>query len=225
MRIALIQCSHEPDVLSAVLRAGMTPVECPANDTLLDMDGYILAGAGSADYSVLITAALQGKPVLGLGAGAGVLLETGLIPGLENNKPAVQLSSHLQTAAHLRVSDQYQRNAFTRHLTPTTVLPITSTDINLGFAMSPVLLQEIEEQGLNVFQYCNEAGVVVGDAPVNIAAMSNKAGNVMAVLPSLVCEAFSDAVFKSMHDYLKKGVFNQVAPLHYYPRRVPPQGS
>lgn len=216
MRIALIQASHNPDLTSALARAGLIAVEGEA-------DGYIITTAPT-DQSLIIEAALQGKPILGMGDGVAFLLESGLIPGLENNKPAITLAepaSAQATWVHLRLSPLYQRNAFTRHLSPTAILHVPVANANARFVMSEVLLQEIEEQGLNIFQYSNEAGVLTKD----IAALANKAGNVMAALPQLASSEACDPLFKSMHDYIKKGVFNPVAPLHYYPRRVPPKHS
>jgi phosphoribosylformylglycinamidine (FGAM) synthase-like amidotransferase family enzyme len=210
MRIAVIQASHNPDVVSALERAGMMAVEGEA-------DGYIITAAPT-DQQFIIEAAAQGKPILGMGEGVSFLLETGLIPGLENNKPAITLTEPApaqETWVHLRLPHLYQRNAFTRHLSPDTVLHLPVANSKTRFVMSAVLLQEIEEQGLNIFHYCDEAGVSTND----IAALANKAGNVMAVLPQLASSEMSDPIFKSMHDYIKKGVFNPVNPLHYYPRK------
>lgn len=212
MRIAVIHCSHQPDLHAAILRAGMTPVEPGASDAWLDFDGYVLAGDDSAAHEALIAATETGKPVLGLGEGAGVLLALGLVPGLENHKVGITLtppSPFLSTS--LQLAPNYQRNAYTRYIKPGLTLTLAPSHVLPSFKMSPVLLQEIEEQGLNVFQ--------TTDAPHQNVAMSNKAGNVMAVLPTLVWDEQADLLLKSMHDTIKKGVFNPVAPLHYYPRR------
>ncbi len=52
----------------------------------------------------------------------------------------------------------------------------------------------------------------------NIAAISNKAGNVMAMMPHPERTTNGDAIFQSMRDYIAEGHMNKCRPLHYYPR-------
>lgn len=220
MRIAVIQCSQQPDLLSAIARFGMIAIQPGPQDAWQDFDGYVLAGADPMANDALVAATEAGKPVLGFGEGAAVLLGLGLVPGLENNKVAITLSPTSEArGASMRLSRDYQRNAYTRYVQQALVHTLPAPVPLPAFMMSPVLLQEIQEQGLDVFQYCDEQGVVLGEAPFNIAAIANKAGNVMAVLPHLAWHENDDLLLKSMHDYLKKGVFNPVSPLNYYPRR------
>ena len=53
----------------------------------------------------------------------------------------------------------------------------------------------------------------------NIAAISNKAGNVMAMMPHPERTINGDAIFHSMRDYIAEGRIEQTVPLYYYPRR------
>src|SRR3990167_2705379 len=223
MKIAIVQfpgsnCERETEL--AVKRAGMEPVAFLWNESrarIAAMDVYVLVGGFSYEdrSRAGIIAALDpvmrelkqqselGKPVLGICNGAQVLVETGLVPGLEHNRVGMVLAENKRMAhgkilgtgfynawVHMRVSDTYQRNAFTRHLTPRDLLHIPVAHGEGRFVMSAALLDEIKTQGLNVFQYCDAAGRVIDTFPVNpngsmdnIAAISNKAGNVMAMMP------------------------------------------
>lgn len=260
MKIAIVQfpgSNCERETILAVKRAGMEPVEFLWNEPsekLREMDGYIIVGGFSYEdrSRAGIIAALdpvmleikaqseKGKPVLGICNGAQILVETGLVPGLENNKTAMVLTENKRVAngkilgtgyynawVHLRLSKQYQRNAFTRHLKPEDTLYVPIAHGEGRFVMSDALLQEIEQQGLNVLQYCNAQGEVIDSFPVNpngslhnIAAISNKAGNVMAIMPHPERTVNGDPLFLSMRDYIAEGRVESVTPLNYYPRRA-----
>lgn len=262
MQIAIVQfpgSNCERETILAVKRAGMQPLEFLWNeslDKLRDMDGYIIVGGFSYEdrSRAGIIAALdpvmqeiaaqsaKGKPVLDICNGAQVLVETGLVPGLENNKIAMALTENKRVAngkilgtgyynawVHMRLSDQYQRNAFTRHLTPKDKLYVPVAHGEGRFVMTEALLNEIENQGLNVFQYCDEQGNIIDSFPINpngslknIAAISNKAGNVMAMMPHPERTHLGDTIFKSMHDYIAEGRVENTTPLDYYPRRITP---
>ena len=120
-----------------------------------------------------------GKPILGICNGAQILVETGLVPGLENNKVGMVLTENKRVAngkilgtgyynawVHMRLGDEYQRNAFTRHLTPKHILHIPIAHGEGRFVMTPALLQEVKIQGLNVFQYCDAQGQIIDHFPV-----------------------------------------------------------
>ncbi|TAK73051.1 MAG: phosphoribosylformylglycinamidine synthase I [Gammaproteobacteria bacterium] len=260
MRIAIIQfpgSNCERETMLAVRRAGMEPVEFLWNepkDKLREMDGYVIVGGFSYEdrSRAGIIAALdpvmqevkaqseKGKPVLGICNGAQILVETGLVPGLENHKLAMVLTEnkrvvdgkilgtgYYNTWINMRLADGYQRNAFTRHLTPKDILHVPIAHGEGRFVMTEALLQEIENQGLNVFQYCDASGDIIDRFPINpngsmrnIAAISNKAGNVMAIMPHPERTLNGDPIFQSMRDYIAAGRVEQAIPLYYYPRRT-----
>lgn len=260
MRIGIVQfpgSNCERETTLAVKRADMEPVEFLWNEShekLRALDGYIIVGGFSyedrsragiiaAMDPVMKEIMLQseaGKPVLGICNGAQILVETGLVPGLENNKPGMVLTEN-RRAVHgkiigtgfynawvtLKLSANYQRNAFTRHVTKKDLLHVPVAHGEGRFVMSDALLQEIQAQGLNVFQYCDENGVIDPHFPINpngsidnIAAISNKAGNVMAMMPHPERTSNGDAIFRSMRDYIVDGRKEVTVPLAYYPRRV-----
>jgi phosphoribosylformylglycinamidine synthase subunit PurQ / glutaminase len=260
MRIAIVQfpgSNCERETMMAVKRAGMEPVEFLWNESrekLRELDGYIIVGGFSYEdrSRAGIIAALdpvmqelraqseKGKPILGLCNGAQILVETGLVPGLENNKLAMVLTDNKRIAhdkilgtgyyntwVHLRLSDQYQRNAFTLHLTPQQIMRVPIAHAEGRFVMSDALLQEVVHQGLNVFQYCDEKGEIINHFPINpngsmgnIAAISNKKGNVLAMMPHPERTTAGDPIFRSMRDYIAEGNEEATVPLYYYPRRL-----
>jgi phosphoribosylformylglycinamidine synthase len=262
MRIAVIQfpgSNCERETMLAIKRAGMEPVEFLWNESkekLSDMSGFVIVGGFSYEdrSRAGIIAALdpvmqeikaqaeKGKPVLGICNGAQISVETGLVPGLENNKLAMALTENKRVAhgkilgtgyynawVHMRLSDQYQRNAFTRHLSPKDILRVPIAHGEGRFVMTDALLEEIKSQGLNIFQYCDATGNVIDSFPINpngsmnnIAAISNKAGNVLAMMPHPERTTNGDAIFLSMRDYITSGHTEQVIPLSYYPRRITP---
>lgn len=258
MRIGIVQfpgSNCERETMQAVRRAGMEPIEFLWNEPrekLHTFAGFIIVGGFSYEdrSRAGVIAALDpvmqeinaqaelGKPVLGICNGAQILVETGLVPGLENNKVGMVLTDNKRIAhgkilgtgyynawVHMRLTDHYQRNAFTRHLTPKHILHVPIAHAEGRFVMSPALLHEIQIHGLNVFQYCDEKGLIDDHFPINpngsidnIAAISNKRGNVMALMPHPERTMNGDALFSSMREYIQENRYQSVTPLSYYPR-------
>ena len=216
MQVAIIQSSTAPDaaqLMLAVSRAGMKPILCFSTAALIHFDGYILLDAPlQSDF--LRQECAQGKPILGILKGAEFLVEHGYVPGLENDKPAILLKNNIISSSFLRASDTYQYNAFTRCLTKKDIFSVAKL-VEKNFVIPPALLTEMQENGLNAFHFCDEKGVLESA----IAAVSNKAGNVLAMLAELEFSEKSDVIFLAMREAILAGPSLPTMPLHYYPRK------
>jgi phosphoribosylformylglycinamidine synthase len=230
-------CERETSL--AVQRAGMRPVEFLWNEApskLQELDAYILVGGFSYEdrSRAGIIAAMdplmeelkiqseQGKPILGICNGAQILVEAGLVPGLKNNQLGMALTENKRVCdgkilgtgfynswIYMRPNAMLTPNAFTRHLSKDSVLSVPIAHAEGRFVMPIELLEEIEAEGLSVFQYCDEKGNVTHDFPINpngsvhnIAAVMNKAGTVMAMMPHPERTLAGDPIFLSIKDYL-----------------------
>lgn len=244
----------ERETMLAVQRVGMTPVEFLWNDSLeklREMDGYVIVGGFSYEdrSRAGIIAALdpimqeikrqseQGKPILGICNGAQILVETGLVPGLKNYQIGMALTENKRIQdgkilgtgfynswIHMRIGDKIRKNAFTRYLSKDSVLTIPAAHAEGRFVMPIELLKELEEEGLNAFQYCDEQGRVIDNFPINpngsllnMAAVINKAGNVMAMMPHPERAIEGDPIFRSMKDYINDRIPFENQTLSYQP--------
>ncbi len=178
---------------------------------LSQFDAYIIPGGFSYQdrvragalpaklpvMGVLTTAALQGKPILGICNGCQILVESGLVPDLNQQQ-------HIQVALAPNQSQgkdmgficdwvylkaRYpKRNLFTRYIDSEEVLPIAINHGEGRFVYSEETALRLSE--LAQFQYVNELGEGVASYPVNpngsmgnIAGLSNVSGNVFAMMP------------------------------------------
>ncbi|ARB92931.1 phosphoribosylformylglycinamidine synthase I [Legionella longbeachae] len=208
-------------------------------EKLRHLHGYILVGGFSYEdrsragiiaaldpvIQEIKTQSEQGKPVLGICNGAQILVESGLVPALEGERHDVPMAltenkrimnhkiigtGFYNAWVHMRLSDKHQHNAFTRHLSSKDLIHLPIAHAQGRFLMPDSLLNQIEEQGLNLFQYCNAEGAIIDNFPINpngsagnIAAITNRAGNVMAMMPHPERTVNGDPIFTSMRDYIK----------------------
>ena len=261
MRVAIIQfpgsnCERETSL--AVRRAQMEPVPFLWNEdvsALSNMDGFVIVGGFSYEdrsragiiaaldpiMQTIKSESAKGKPILGICNGAQILVESGLVPGIENNKTVLALTENKRMIndqiigtgfynkwVTIRLSDEYQRNAFTQGLNPQHILSMPIAHAEGRFVMTQALLSEIQAQGLNLFQYCTTDGKTDPHFPTNpngsidnIAAISNKAGNVLAMMPHPERTSNGDVIFHSMRNYMINQRFPETPPLGYYPRQLP----
>lgn len=261
MNIAIVQfpgSNCERETILAVKRAGMIPIEFLWNEPpskLREMDGYIIVGGFSYEDRSRsgIIAALDpvmqeikaqselGKPVLGICNGAQILVEAGLVPGLNNHQLGMALTENKRIVdgkilgtgfynnwIHMRISKSNKNNAFTRRLTPESILTVPAAHAEGRFVMPMELLKEVESEHLNVFQYCDERGSIIDNFPINpngsllnSAAIMNKSGNVMAMMPHPERTEAGDAIFLSMRDYIEEAKPFIPAVLSYQPTEAP----
>lgn len=236
----------------AVGRSGMEPLEVLWNapeDVLKGFDGFIIAGGFSYEdrsragiiasldpiMETIKNEADNGKPVLGICNGAQVLVESGLVPGLEGNRVGAALTNNKRTFgghvlgtgyyndwAHLLLSTAPDRTAFTGRITPGSSLYAPFAHAEGRFIFPDGLLEILVQNGQVPFRYCNESLEVIDSFPVNpngsmynAAAIVNPAGNVMAIMPHPERTENGDAIFKSMFDYINSGSMRQKKHLSY----------
>lgn len=167
----------------------------------------------------------SGKPVLGICNGAQILVETGMVPGLKDYKIGMALAPNRREKdghilgtgfynvfADLKLSCTPSRTAFTRHLKEGDTIHIPLAHAEGRYVIPEELLQEMIENGQTPFRYSNAQGEIVNSFPVNpngsvynIAAVSNPAGNVMAIMPHPERVPAGDPIFSSMREYIEEG--------------------
>ncbi len=235
MKIAVIQfpgSNAESETIDAIERVGMQAVPVLWNESLRKLakyDGFVIPGGSSygdmgragliASFDPVMdfisAQAKEGKPVLGIGNGAQILVEAGLIPGmaLTYNK-RIEYDKVMSTGfyngwVHMRAQAKVAANAFTLGISPKEILRVPVVHAQGCFQVPADLLEKLIANGMVVFQYCDEAGEVSMDFPINpngsvynIAAVMNYAGNVMAIMPHIERAPQGDAIFASMRDFL-----------------------
>ena len=242
-QIGIIQfpgSNTERETFIACDRVGMNPIEFLWNDEpekLSDLDGYIIVGGFSYEdrSRAGVIAALdpimdqirleseKGKPVLGICNGAQILVESGLVPGLDDNRVGMALTDnkrirrghvvgvgYYNTWANLKMSVPSNRCAFSRHLKTEEVINIPLAHGEGRFIVPDPLLEMIISNKQDVYRYCDGNGKVLDEFPINpngsmhnLAAVCNSVGNVMAMMPHPERTKKGDAIFSSMREFIQ----------------------
>ena len=243
--IAVIQfpgSNTERETLMACRRVGLSPVEFLWNEPVEKLsvfDGYVIVGGFAYEdrSRAGVIAALdpimtqikieaeKGKPILGICNGAQILVESGLLPGLDDHRVGIALTDnkrvkgrHLlgvgyyNTWANLQMSAPSNRCAFTRHLKTGDWINVPLAHGEGRFVVPDELLEKMISNNQTVFQYCDDSGNVVDEFPTNpngsmynLAAVCNARGNVMAMMPHPERTENGDAIFSSMKEFIKNG--------------------
>ena len=243
--IAVVQfpgSNTERETFMACHRVGLNPVEFLWNESaekLVQFDGYIIVGGFSYEdrSRAGIIAALdpiikqvkleaeKGKPVLGICNGAQILVESGLVPGLQGYSIGMALTDnkrvkggrvigvgYYNTWANLQNSIPSDRCAFTQHLKTGEWINIPLAHGEGRFIVPEELLEKMIANNQTVYRYCDDNGSIIDEFPTNpngsmynLAAVCNPAGNVMAIMPHPERTNNGDVIFSSMKEFIETG--------------------
>ena len=176
-----------------------------------------------------------GKPLLGICNGAQILVESGIVPGVKDYRLGMALTdnkrvtnSHVvgtgyyNTWANLKLNVAPERTAFTQHMKSGEFIHIPFAHAQGRFLVPEVLLEELIANGQTVFRYCDDEGEIISDFPVNpngsvnnLAAVSNAAGNAMAIMPHPERTTNGDTIFASMKTFIEAGKQPQAVTLQF----------
>jgi phosphoribosylformylglycinamidine synthase subunit PurQ / glutaminase len=163
----------------------------------------IRAGAVAAHDAVMdpvIEAAQAGKFVLGICNGAQILAEAGLVPGTGPlRRPtaafAPNVSGRYQSVhVHVKLTVAPERVPILAGIDPDAVIPAWASHGDGRLAAPAEELARIERDGHRAFVYCdrdgNEVNAPNGSA-LNAAALVNREGNVLAIMPHAERDAWT----------------------------------
>lgn len=268
LRIAIIQfpgLNTEYETRREINKTGMRGEFFRWNDDqkkLAAYDGYVIGGGfayedrgragiiASLDpvMKILKTEAEKGKPVLGICNGAQILVEAGLIPGVDGNKLVMALArnkrmrdgavlgtGYYNTWIHIKCTAPKQSCMFTWNIPEGEILhaPIAHGEGRFTTDIAE-LFPTLQAKSQIALRYCDTNGIITQDFPVNpngavfnTAAICNPAGNVMAVMPHLERDLASSAkLFTSMRDALLArkagGLKKRIHHLHVKPTNAWP---
>lgn len=127
-----------------------------------------------------------GGKVLGICNGFQILCEAGLLPGVLLENVGRRFLSRF---VHIRVEST--ASFFTKGMTAGDVVTCPIAHFQGNYFAEPAVLDDIEKRGQVVFRYCDASGDVRADeleVNVNgscraIAGISNRAGNVVGLMP------------------------------------------
>lgn len=254
-RIAIIEfpgLNCELETRRAVQDAGMEGIFVRWNDDTIklnDFDGIIIGGGFSYEDRVragliasmdprmqeVRTSADAGKPVLGICNGAQILMESGLIPGVNGHELAMCLARNKRmdregnvlgvgfynTWVHLKAAAPEGRSAFTIGIDQNSIheAPVAHGEGRFTTDLTD-LLPALQKNNQILFQYCTEDGDVLNEFPVNpngalanMAAICNPAGTVCGIMPhpERAVSATMPQIFSSMQQYLTGTKLKSVA--------------
>lgn len=149
-------------------------------------------------FNIIKNEAEKGKPVLGICNGAQALVECAMIPGLKNkvemalapNKNPF-ISGYYCTWVYTKSGQEKNRCAFTKFIEKDEIVPVPIAHGEGRFATGDKeLVDKLIKNKQIIFQYSTKDGKIEESFPTNpngsvynIAAICNKRGNVMAIMP------------------------------------------
>jgi phosphoribosylformylglycinamidine synthase I len=155
----------------------------------------VRAGAVAAHDEVMdavIDGAQAGKFVIGICNGAQILLEAGLVPGTGPlRRPAAAFAPNaggrfLSVHVHVRLAVAPERVPVLAGLAAGAVIPAWASHAEGRLAAPESELDALERDGHAAFVYCNARGERVrahNGSARDIAGLTNRDGNVLAIMP------------------------------------------
>jgi phosphoribosylformylglycinamidine synthase len=211
MRVAVLVfpgTNSEDETLRAVRAVGLDGelVHWSAPEALAHFDAFILPGgfayedrirsgavaAHDALIDPVIEAAQAGKFVLGICNGAQILAEAGLVPGTGPlRRPtaafAPNASGRFQSVhVYVKLVVAPERVPILAGIAPGAVIPAWASHGDGRLAAPADELERIERDGHCAFVYCDRVGNPVpapNGSALDCAALVNRAGNVLAIMP------------------------------------------
>lgn len=243
----------ELEALRACERAGMEPQLFRWNEDaklLKKCDAFILPGGFSYEdrgrsgviaskenvMEVVKNESLKGKPVLGVCNGAQILVEAGMIPGLEYGETEMGLAwnefvkngkllgvGFYNDWIYIRSDVKAKRSVFNRFSSKVVMrIPVANGEGRFTTDNQKLIRTLIKNEQM-VFRYCDEKGKISTDFPINpngslysVAGICNPQGHVMALMPHPERTLSGQPIFDSMADYFK------TLPTSIKPSRVTP---
>jgi phosphoribosylformylglycinamidine synthase I len=204
--------NSEEETARALEAVGLVAQLVPSSDrseSTRTADGYVLSGgfayedriragaiaAHDAAMDVVIEAARRGKPVLGICNGAQMLAEAGLVPGTgEVRRPTAAFAPNVPAGrfrcvhTYVRMTVPPSRSPLLSALPEGVVIPAWAAHAEGRLAASFEELARIERDQYLAFVYCMPDGetrpeAVPNGSALGAAALLNKAGNVLAIMP------------------------------------------
>jgi len=158
----------------------------------------------------IIKFANNGGLVIGICNGFQILLESGLLPG------AMMRNTNLHfICKFVNIKVENNKTPFTGKCKKGQVLNIPIAHNEGNYFVDEKTLKELKKNGQIVFQYCTEDGKVTKEANPNgalenIAGISNKAGNVLGMMPhpercseKILSRDDGKIIFESAIDWLR----------------------
>ena len=241
--VAIIQfpgSNTERETCMACRRAGLNPIEFLWNEAyekLTNCAGYIIVGGfsykdrsragviASLDpvINVIKVESEKGKPVLGICNGAQILIESGMVPNINNYTLCAALTNNkILIDGYISHTGYYNswinitcvvypdRTAFTKYFKTNKIIRVPFANGEGRFVLPKDLLTILINNNQIPFRYCDNNGNIINKFPVNpndsiynTAAVCNSTGNVMAIMPHPERTVNGDAIFISMFEYIK----------------------
>lgn len=165
----------------------------------------------------------KGKPVIGICNGAQILLETGMVPGLPGYRLGAALAANRRVKngnvlgtgfynawVNVTLDNAPDNCAFTSALAPGQTMRIPAAHAEGRFIIPESLLEKMIALNMTVFRYTDDNGIVNEEFPANpngsvynIAGISNRAGNVLALMPHPERTEDGNPIFISIRNYIE----------------------